>query len=238
MTQGQQEGNKQGSKQGRLIVLEGIEGVHLEEFAHQLALYLANRGVKRSQIRITRQPSDGPVGRDIRLALRGRLQLDKRTLAVLFAADRLDHLHVPETGIEARLQKGDWIILDRYYLSQYAFQTYQGFDLDWLRALNRHCRRPDLTFYIELPMDTCIGNYQAQLRLRGYHYSLLSPAGVDVPDRAGYERAKEYLEAIRERYRSVIEELRGEEDIEVIEASTTREATRLMRRALDKRNWF
>jgi len=223
---------------GKFIVFEGIEGVNLKDLAQRTAQEMEQRGVPKGQIFLTREPSDGPIGRDIRLALRGRLELDPRTVAVLFAADRLDHLYTPKTGIEARLEKGEWVLLDRYYLSQYAFQTYQGFDLEWLQALNRHARRPDLTLYIELPLDACIRTYQAQVRRQGYHYSLLGVEKIAVPDQEGYENARKYLGGIRERYLEAIKTLESQEPIEVIEANTEGEAIKKIRYALRKRGWL
>lgn len=216
---------------GKFIVLEGVEGVDLEGLAAKLAAHLHAKGLQESQVYLTREPSDGPIGRDIRLALQGRLQLDKRTLAVLFAADRLDHLQEKQAGIERRLAKGDWVICDRYYLSHYAFQTYQGFSLDWLRLLNQHCRPPDLTFYIELPLEAMVRNYLAQLRRRGFHYTL-------APDQPTAEEAQAYLRAIQERYRRVIEELRGEESIVAIEAATEQQALRKIIKIVDQQGWL
>ena len=215
---------------GKFIVLEGVEGVDLEALARRLGAHLRAKGLQESQVYLTREPSDGPIGRDIRLALRGRLQLDNRTLAVLFAADRLDHLQEEQSGIEMHLAKGDWVICDRYYLSQYAFQTYQGFSLDWLRVLNQPCRPPDLIFYIELPLEACVRNYLAQKRQRGFHYTL-------APDQKTVEDTKAYLQAIQERYRRVIEELHGENIVQ-IQVETEQHAIRSITRELDKQGWL
>jgi len=216
---------------GKFIVLEGIEGVPLEGLAGALTTALMEKGLPRAQIHLTREPSDGPIGRDIRLALRGRLQLDARTLAVLFAADRLDHLRVEESGIEARLGREQWVICDRYYLSHYAFQTYQGFDLAWLRSLNQHCRRPDLIFYIELPIAACISNFIGQQRMRGFHYTL-------APDAEKTDEVDAYLKAIQSHYQKVIEELKGEEPIVTIKAHTEKQALGKMLREIEQRRWL
>ena len=215
--------------ESRFIVLEGVEGTGLEELAHDLARRLEGH-LGPGRVYVTREPSDGPIGRDIRLALTGRLKLSKETLAVLFAADRMDHLTTPDTGIEARLQRGEWVVCDRYYLSHYAFQTYQGFDLQWLRALNRYCRKPDLILYIELPISATLAHYFAEKRKTGYHYSLF-------PEAEERDRVMQYLTGVQEAYRKVIEQLH-DEPIEVIQSDSIENAKRAIWKIGKSRRWF
>ena len=74
----------------------------------------------------TREPSDGPVGTMIRQALTGRLGLPggagplaPETLALLFAADRTDHL---AAQVLPALAAGKVVLCDRYVLSSLAYQ--------------------------------------------------------------------------------------------------------------------
>src|SRR5438067_2521 len=73
--------------------------------------------------------------------------VDERVMALLFAADRLDHLN---TQIEPRLARGEDVILDRYILSSLA---YQGTTVshDYIQAANRYARKPDLTLFFYVP---------------------------------------------------------------------------------------
>jgi dTMP kinase len=137
---------------GRFIVLEGIDGAGTTTQAARLQDWLSERGV---QSMVTREPSDGPIGNTIRHALRGRLklpdvagggELPKETIALLFAADRIDHI---EAEIKPALARGIWVISDRYVQSSIA---YQGtlIDLDWVAEINRYAIAPDLTLFLRI----------------------------------------------------------------------------------------
>jgi dTMP kinase len=73
---------------------------------------------------VTREPSGGPIGAQIRLVLTQRIALPQDTQAevmtLLFAADRLDHV---ASEIVPRLRDGYVVISDRYDLSSLAYQS-------------------------------------------------------------------------------------------------------------------
>jgi dTMP kinase len=74
-------------------------------------------------------------------------------MALLFAADRLDHL---EAEVLPRLARGECVVSDRYDHSTVAYQsvTAQGLEsVPWLRAINRFARRPDLTIVLDVSPD-------------------------------------------------------------------------------------
>ena len=69
-------------------------------------------------------------------------------MALLFAADRLDH---HQNEIAPALARGEVVLCDRYVLSSL---VYQGDALgDWPRALNEKAPAPDLTVLIEVGAD-------------------------------------------------------------------------------------
>lgn len=87
-------------ERGRFIVLEGIDGAGTTTQAALLADALRARlGV---EVELTREPTDGPLGRVLREALSGRAPLDPVALALAFAADRADHVHNPGPGSPPR----------------------------------------------------------------------------------------------------------------------------------------
>ena len=106
---------------GRLIAVEGLDGA-----GKGTQVELLRRRLK-GPVYVTYEPTDGPIGLQIRLALEHRVTVSAATLAALFAADRVDHLY-HEGGILDHLQRGVDVISDRYYLSSFA---YQGMSLDW-----------------------------------------------------------------------------------------------------------
>ncbi len=141
---------------GWLIVLEGIDGCGSTTQTARLAARLRECG---RDVVTTCEPTAEPVGSMIRRALRGELsgeagrprQLDWATLALLFAADRLDH---NQTVIEPALRAGRIVVSDRYDLSSLAYQSVTAPEaevvLPWIRAINARARRPDLTVVIDV----------------------------------------------------------------------------------------
>jgi len=144
--------------EARFIVLEGIDGSGTTTQAVRLRDALNERG--RPAI-LTSEPSSGLIGSVIRQALCGRLRIgtdggdedrDEALMALLFAADRLDHLL---NEIEPALKQGRHVVSDRYYLSSLAYQSVRC-DLRWVRELNSRCRRPDVTFLLDADPDVCL----------------------------------------------------------------------------------
>jgi dTMP kinase len=185
---------------GKLIVLEGLDGAGTTSQAKALERWL--RDEKGVAVHITREPSDGPVGVQIRAVLGHRLTLDPRTLAALFAADRLDHLYYAG-GVQDRLLGGEWVLMDRYYLSSYAYQSLQldASGLRWLRDMHKPCLLPDVTFFLDVPVEVCLERIVTN---RGARFELFEKRDV--------------LEQVNARYRAAVTELQDEgERIEVID---------------------
>lgn len=158
---------------GLFVVLEGIDGAGTTTQGRLLLEHLTSAGHRAL---LTHEPSDGPVGMLIRLALTKRLlgrspdlhaegadehagpaALNARALALLFAADRMDHL---ASQVEPNLAQGRHVLCDRYLLSSLA---YQGLTLpeEWVREINRHAIVPDLTFYLDLSAEKSRARMQA-----------------------------------------------------------------------------
>lgn len=160
---------------GVFVVLEGIDGSGTTTQARMLSTHL--RDLNQPAV-FTHEPSDGPVGMLIRLALAGRLrgpQLDifdvpdfdqsvsedddtiwnMETLALLYAADRMDHL---STRIIPSLKKGRVVVCDRYVLSTLAYQGLTGDsdDLAWLVSISDRVLVPDLTLFLDVSPSRAI----------------------------------------------------------------------------------
>jgi len=143
------------AKPGRFVVLEGIDGSGTTTQVARLADRLRAADVP---VRATREPSDGPVGVLVRQVLTGRVVVPGgrapgwATMALLFAADRMDHV---ESEIEPFVAEGGVVVSDRYDASSLAYQSTssgsQAKDaVEWIRSLNRYVRRPDLTIVLDL----------------------------------------------------------------------------------------
>jgi dTMP kinase len=140
------------------IVLEGIDGAGTTTQTTRLVAALHERGL---DAHATREPSTGPVGRLLREMLAGQHQpVDATTLGLLFAADRADHL---QREIEPALARGAIVVSDRYYHSSLAYQG-DGEAFSWVEMLNQKARRPDATFFLEVPVENAAARRAADGR--------------------------------------------------------------------------
>ncbi len=174
---------------GKFIVLEGIDSQELEEQGERLYGWLRE---ERLKVHLTREPSDGPFGSQIRFILDGRLDVDEVTLALFFATDRMDHLN-KNGGILARLVLEEHVICLRYYLSSLAYQALHS-DSKWLRWINAECRQPDLTLFLDTPINAYL---ETLVKTNSY-----------IADKLEQERKR--LKKVRENYLMTIESLRVE----------------------------
>jgi len=127
------------------IVFEGIDGSGTTTQLSALAEVLTSRGVC---FRTTAEPTSRPEGQLIRRILKGELDADPGTVAYLFATDRHQHLY-GDGGILSNLERGDFILSDRYVLSSLAYQGITcGAALP--RLLNSPFPRPGLTIYFRI----------------------------------------------------------------------------------------
>lgn len=150
---------------GRFIVFEGLDGAGTTTQSKLLAERLQAKG---RTVFLAHQPSDGPVGLLIRQILAGRTAtphadgklgvVDERVMALLFAADRLDHL---QSQIEPRLLRGEDVILDRYLLSSLAYQG-SSVSHDFIQGANRYVRKPDLTLFLYVPANIALERVRAR----------------------------------------------------------------------------
>jgi len=130
---------------GLFIVLEGIDGsgkdTHLKFIANEL------RGLGYTVVE-TAEPSDHRVGTFLkRYAKRNEERLPAQSEALLYAADRFDHV---KNVITPALLRDQIVISARYYYSSMAYQGAVGVDLDWIREMNRFALRPDLAVLLDI----------------------------------------------------------------------------------------
>ncbi|MBW2619117.1 MAG: dTMP kinase [Deltaproteobacteria bacterium] len=134
---------------GYFIALEGIDGVGTTTQARLLADWLQAKG---RDCLLTAEPSAGTIGTFLRQALKGSYALPPPAMALLFAADRLDHL---AREIRPTLADGLVVVSDRYLFSSLAYQSV-GNEAAWVEAINSRAREADLTILLDAPVEACL----------------------------------------------------------------------------------
>ncbi len=211
-------------RRGMFVVLEGLDGAGTTTQAQRLADRLRARG---RLVHVTAEPSSGPVGGLVRQILTRRVggaapgeSFDPAALALLFAADRLDHV---AAEIEPRLAAGWDVVSDRFTLSSLAYQSVACGELGWVEEINQRALAPDATLFLEVSPRTALRRRFAASATREI---------FEVP---AFQRrvARAYLDAIARLRASGqrVEMIDGERPVEEVTAALERFAVRLLARA-------
>lgn len=147
---------------GRFITFEGGEGAGKSTQVKRLAARLSGDG---REVVTTREPGGSPGAESIReLVLKGAAdRWSPLTETLLMYAARRDHI---ERVIRPALDRGAWVICDRFADSTRAYQgSAGGVDGRLIDALEAHVldgARPDLTLVFDLPVE--VGLERAHVR--------------------------------------------------------------------------
>ncbi len=138
---------------GRFITLEGPEGCGKSTQAKFLAEALSAAG---KTVLATREPGGTRLAELIRSLVREELEDPpvSRSETLLFLASRAQ---VVAKTIRPALERGEWVVCDRFSDSTFAYQGYgRGLDVDKLKRLNDFATeglKPDLTILIDVPPE-------------------------------------------------------------------------------------
>ena len=136
---------------GKFITFEGPEGGGKSTHAKKLAEFLRSRGIT---VHLTREPGGSKICERIRALVREEMEDPPVTECevLLFLASRAQ---LVSNFIRPALERGEWIVCDRFSDSTFAYQGYgRGVDIEKLRALNDFATdglKPDLTFLLDVP---------------------------------------------------------------------------------------
>lgn len=142
---------------GKLIVFEGIDGTGKSTHIRLLSQFLESRGIA---VRASFEPTRGEWGMRVRAAaLSGqRLSVEEEIHCLL--QDRREHV---QQLISPALAAGQWVLLDRYYLSMMAYQGATGADVQQiLRQNEAFAPAPDLAFWLDIPVELSMQRIQAR----------------------------------------------------------------------------
>ncbi|MCD6123250.1 MAG: dTMP kinase [Spirochaetales bacterium] len=130
------------------IVIEGLDGAGTTT---QLKLLDRELSLRNIPHHCTFEPTDFEIGRLIRDILHKKTKSNRDTIALLFAADRNEHIYRKDGGIIAHLTKKELVICDRYLFSSLAYQSVDcGFN--FVFSLNSRFPLPEYLIYIDTPV--------------------------------------------------------------------------------------
>ncbi|HEY2408284.1 MAG TPA: dTMP kinase [Polyangiaceae bacterium] len=181
---------------GLFVVIEGTDGCGSTTHSKLLAKSLRQR---KHEVVLTCEPTPGPIGSLIRQVLARRLFVPDATgprafawstMALLFAADRMDHL---DSKIVPALRDGMIVVSDRYELSSLVYQSVTAPNseraLPWIRDINGCALRPDVTVVIDVPAEVA----EERRKNRGGVEELFESREIQRKVAAVYAKAEELV---------------------------------------------
>lgn len=181
------------------IAVEGIDGSGKGTQSKLLNKWVKEKG---HDTFLTREPTGGVIGQLLREVLK-KGGLDPRAEALLFAADRTEHVK----EISLKLAEGRAIISERYFYSSIAYQGASGVSMKWLMELNRFAPIPDLVLYLDVSPEVGLERISSGNSLRS-----------SMREKEYFEK-QDFLSKVREIYLDLANE--NKNNFAVIDASGT-----------------
>jgi dTMP kinase len=141
------------TQKGMFISLEGSEGVGKSTSLNYIKQYIESLG---HRVVVTREPGGTPLAEEIRELLLSKRDesVEINTELLLMFAARCQHV---EQVIKPALNKGHWVICDRFVDASYAYQGGgRGISVEKIKALDEWCLQgfsPDLTILLDMSVE-------------------------------------------------------------------------------------
>ncbi|XHH08038.1 MAG: dTMP kinase [Candidatus Bathyarchaeia archaeon] len=135
---------------GIFICIEGLDGSGKSTQAKLLTKKLCKAGYNAL---FTAEPSQGKIGKFIRKRLFEQERMPTTVEALLFAADRIEHV---QNIVAPALKEGKIVVSDRYVYSSLAYQGSAGLNLDWIETINVNAQKPDLSIFIDVSPEVVL----------------------------------------------------------------------------------
>jgi dTMP kinase len=185
---------KIGDLPGKLIVLEGSDGVGRSTQTQLLRRWLEDEGFAVSDTGLKRSEM---TQQGIEEARKGHT-LGRITMSLFYAADFADRL---ENQIIPALQAGFIVLSDRYLYSIMARDIVRGADPDWARKVYGFALKPDLVLYLKADVSDLVSRL---IHGRGLNYW---ESGMDIhPSQNPYDSFIDYQSELIMRFDQFAEE--------------------------------
>src|SRR3990167_7694516 len=151
---------KRNNEKGLFIAIEGIDGAGKTTQARLVSEELA----KANNVHLTKNPTDGLIGKLIREVLSGKVDIPPASFQYLFSADR----QVQQVEVLKDLKDGKIIITDRYFWSAIVYGIVDREDLDFdqvgnlllvsqgILSMYHQFLIPDITIFLDIPMKIAL----------------------------------------------------------------------------------
>jgi dTMP kinase len=199
---------KQTSINGKLIIVEGVDGSGKSTQVRLLEKWLRYRGIP---VFFTEWNSSEQV-KDIISKGKKKNLLTPTTFSLLHATDFAARY---ERNIYPLLRSGYVVLADRYIYTAFARDVVRGCDPQWVRHIYGLAVKPDIAFYFRVPVDVSFDRIvKNRPRLKYYE------AGMDLNlSNDPYESYRIFQGRIIDEYESMVEKeglavIDGTKDIE------------------------
>jgi len=152
---------------GKLIVLEGTDGVGRSTQIQMLRKWLETEGFAVSDTGLRRSPMTQP-GLD---AAKTGHTISRLTMSLFYSTDFADRL---ENQIIPALKAGFYVLSDRYFYSIIARDVVRGIDPVWAREVYGFALKPDIVFYLKADVPHLVSR---MVYGRGFDYW---ESGMDI----------------------------------------------------------
>jgi dTMP kinase len=179
---------------GKLIVIEGADGVGRSTQIRLLKQWLETKGHAVLATRMTRSVL---AGKGLRQAKKGTT-LGRVTMALFYAtdfADRLQHEVIPA------LKAGFIVLTDRYVYTLAARALVRGIEPDWIREVYGFALQPDRIFYLRAGVDDLVTRVLQEGGFDYWESGMDLHLGDDM-----YESFVEYQNRIRSQFDKMVED--------------------------------
>jgi dTMP kinase len=152
---------------GVFVCFEGGEGAGKSTQSQLLRERLEAAG---HEVLLTREPGATPVGAEVRRIVLDPTtgELADRTEALLYAADKAEHIHAV---VRPALERGEVVLTDRYVDSTLAYQgagrSLDTGDLEWVARWATEDLRPHLTVLLDLDPAQGLNRFAERDRIEG-----------------------------------------------------------------------
>lgn len=167
---------------GKFIVIEGIDGAGVGTQAEMLREFLMGK----NHILFLRYPDyNSPIGTMIHEFLHERISLTLEMNFLLYTIDQLKD----KQKIEDTLNKGKYVVCDRYFTSNLAYQSVRGFEIKKALLFSEIFKIPklDVAVFLDVSVKTAMGRKNKE------------KDRLDIN-----ERDSAFLEKVRKSYQNLI----------------------------------